>query len=195
VWSGRRQLAFCFPGLLASDATTAAPARTRRSPAADCHPLCTTGSSPSLAPTNRLQASNRIAPKSSEARLAKENPRPPSAPSVFIPRLACLFSFFLSFGVSGPGSPAHRTTTSVPHTHRRAHTSCSGTRGPQCSGVWWVGGSGVVFFCEHTNTLAECTPALAGEGRKNQSLLVPNVLKRAVGAEKRRRSTLVTRGS
>ena len=66
VWSGRRQLAFCFPGLLASDATTAAPARTRRSPAADCHPLCTTGSSPSLAPTKRLQASNRIAPKSSE---------------------------------------------------------------------------------------------------------------------------------
>ena len=30
------------------------------------------------------------------------------------------------------GSPAHRTTTSVPHTHRRAHTSCSGTP-PQCS--------------------------------------------------------------
>ena len=37
---------------------------------------------------------------------------------------------------------------------------------PQCSGV-------------STQVLAECTPALAGEGRKNQSLLVPNVLERA----------------
>ena len=37
-----------------------------------------------------------------------------------------------------------------------------------------------------TQVLAECTPALAGEGRKNQSLLVPNVLERA----EERRSTL-----
>ena len=44
---------------------------------------------------------------------------------------------------------------------------------PQCSGV-------------STQVLAECTPALAGEGRKNQSLLVPNVLERA----EERRSTL-----
>ena len=44
---------------------------------------------------------------------------------------------------------------------------------PQCSGV-------------STQVLAECTPALAGEGRKNQSRLVPNVLERA----EERRSTL-----
>ena len=71
------------------------------------------------------------------------------------------------------GSPAHRTTTSVPHTHRRAHSYIMLGHTPQCSGV-------------STQVLAECTPALAGEGRKNQSLLVPNVLERA----EERRSTL-----
>ena len=43
-----------------------------------------------------------------------------------------------------------------------------------------------------TQVLAECTPALAGEGRKNQSLLVPNVLERA---EERRSETIYARGS
>ena len=69
------------------------------------------------------------------------------------------------------GSPAHRTTTSVPHAQTRTYIMLG--QPPQCSGV-------------STQVLAECTPALAGEGRKNQSLLVPNVLERA----EERRSTL-----
>ena len=51
------------------------------------------------------------------------------------------------------GSPAHRTTTSVPHTHRHAHIHHARGHPPQCS-------RGV-----STQVLAECTP-------KNQSLLV-----------------------
>ena len=42
------------------------------------------------------------------------------------------------------GSPAHRTTTSVPHTHRRAQTPCSGT--PHS-----------VAVAVSTQVLAECT--------------------------------------
>ena len=57
------------------------------------------------------------------------------------------------------------------HTQTRTYIMLGHT--PQCSGV-------------STQVLAECTPALAGEGRKNQSLLVPNVLERA----EERRSTL-----
>ena len=64
-------------------------------------------------------------------------------------------------------------TTSVPHTHAQTRTYIMPGHPPQCSGV-------------STQVLAECTPALAGEGRKNQSLLVPNVLERA----EERRSTL-----
>ena len=53
---------------------------------------------------------------------------------------------------------------------------------PQCSGV-------------STQVLAECTPALAGEGRKNQSLLVPNVLERAEEQNKNnKRETIYAEG-
>ena len=59
------------------------------------------------------------------------------------------------------------------HTHTDAHIHHARAHPKRSSGV-------------STQVLAECTPALAGEGRKNQSLLVPNVLERA----EERRSTL-----
>ena len=59
------------------------------------------------------------------------------------------------------GSPAQRTTASVPHTQRRAQTSCSGIHPPQCSGERR---STDFFFCPGT-----CSPSTRSSRARGRS--------------------------